>query len=47
MRIARRSMVEKPDGKKPLVRSRRRWENNIEMNHREVGWDGVGWIHLA
>ena len=39
--------MEKPDGKKPLVRSRRRWENNIKMNNIEVGWDDVGWIHLA
>jgi len=39
--------VEKPDGKRPLVRTRRRWANNIKMNHSEVGWEGVDWIHLA
>lgn len=30
-----------------FVRSRRRWEDNIEMNHREVSWEGVDWIHLT
>jgi hypothetical protein len=28
-------------------RSRRRYENNIRMDLRNVGWDGVDWIHLA
>jgi hypothetical protein len=35
------------DGKRPLVRSRCRWEDNIKVNHREVGWEGVDWIHLV
>jgi len=26
---------------------RRRWEHNIKMNVKEIGWDGVDWIHLA
>jgi hypothetical protein len=31
----------------PLRRSRRRWEDIIRINLREVGWEVVGWIHLA
>jgi hypothetical protein len=38
---------EKPERKRPLGRSRRRWGDNIKMNLREVGWDGMDWIHLA
>jgi hypothetical protein len=30
--------VGKPEGKKPLWRHRRRWEDNIKMEHQEVGW---------
>ena len=33
-------------GKKQLERARRRWEDNINMDLREVGWD-KGWLHLA
>jgi hypothetical protein len=34
-------------GKRPLGRPRRRWVDNIEMNLREVEWDGMDWIDLA
>jgi hypothetical protein len=44
---AYRIMVGKPDGKRPLGRPRRSWVNNIKMNLREVGWDGMDWIDLA
>jgi hypothetical protein len=37
----------KPEGKRPLGRSKRRWENEIRMDLREVGWKGVDWIHLT
>jgi hypothetical protein len=37
----------KPEGKRPLGRSRHRWEDNIRLDLREVGWEGVDWIHLA
>ena len=37
----------KPEGKRPLGRSRRRWENNIEMDLQEVGWGRMDWIDLA
>jgi hypothetical protein len=39
--------VGKPEGKRPLGRSRRRWENNIRMDLREMGWGGMDWIDLA
>ena len=41
-----RVMVMRPEGKGPLVRPRRIWEDNIKMNLQEVGW-GMGWIDLA
>jgi hypothetical protein len=37
----------KPEGRRPLGRPRRRWEDNIKMDLREVGWGGVDWIDLA
>jgi hypothetical protein len=37
----------KPDGKRPLGRPRRRWVDNIKMDLREIGWDGMYWIDLA
>ena len=37
----------KPEGRRPLERLRRRWEKNIKMNLREVGWEGTDWIDLA
>ena len=36
-----------PEGKSPLGRPRRRWEDNIKMDTKEIGWDSVDWIHLA
>ncbi|KAJ4428831.1 hypothetical protein ANN_25824 [Periplaneta americana] len=46
-RNAYRVLVGKPEGKKPLGRPRRRWEDNIKMDLREVGYDGRDWINLA
>jgi hypothetical protein len=42
-----RVLVGKPEGKRPLERPRRRWEDGIKMDLREIGWGGVEWIHLA
>jgi hypothetical protein len=42
-----RLMVEKPEGKRPLGRPRRRWVDNIRMDLVEVGWSDVDWIGLA
>jgi hypothetical protein len=40
-------LVGVPEGKRPLERPRRRWEDNIEMDLQEMGRGGVGWIELA
>jgi hypothetical protein len=37
-RVAYRALVGKFEGRRPLGRPRRRWEDNIKMNLREVGW---------
>jgi hypothetical protein len=42
-----RVLVGKPEGKRPLERPRRRWEDGIKMDLREIGWGGVQWIQLA
>ena len=42
-----RVLVEKPEGKRPLGRSRRRWVDNIRMDLQEVGCGYVDWIELA
>jgi hypothetical protein len=42
-----RVLVGRPEGKRPLERPRCRWEDNIKMDVREVGMDGVNWIRLA
>ncbi|KAJ4426665.1 hypothetical protein ANN_26463 [Periplaneta americana] len=46
-RNAYRVLVGRPEGKRPLGRPRRRWEYNITMDLREVGYDGRDWINLA
>jgi hypothetical protein len=46
-RNAYRISVGNPEGKRPLGRPRRRWEDNIRMNLREIGWGGMDWIDLA
>jgi hypothetical protein len=47
MRNVYRILARKLEWKRPLGRCRHRWENDIRMDHRERGWDGVVWIHLA
>jgi hypothetical protein len=42
-----RVLMGNPEGKRPLERSRRRWEYWIIMDLTEIGGGGVGWIHLA
>jgi hypothetical protein len=41
-RGAHRFLVGKPEGRRPLERSRSKWEENIKMDVREVGWEGDG-----
>jgi hypothetical protein len=40
-------LVGKPEGKGPLGRPRRRWEDGVRMDLREIGLGGVDWILLA
>jgi hypothetical protein len=40
-------LVGKPEGKRPLGRPRRRWEDGIRMDLRVIGLGGVDWIRLA
>jgi hypothetical protein len=43
-------LVGKPEGKRPLGRPRRRWEDNIKMDLREIGIDGrtgFGWLRIG
>ena len=42
-----RVLVGKSDEKRPLGRPRRRWEENIKKNLKEMGWGDMDWIHLA
>jgi hypothetical protein len=46
-RNANRILVGHPEGKRPLEKPRRRRVDNIEMDLREIGWDGMDWIYLA
>jgi hypothetical protein len=40
-------LVRKLKGKRPLGRPRRRWMDNIKMDHKEIGWGGIDLIDLA
>jgi hypothetical protein len=42
-----RVLVGEPEGKRPLGRPRRRWEDNIKRGLQEVGCEVVDWIELA
>jgi hypothetical protein len=42
-----RVLVGRPEGKRPLGRPRRRWEDNIKMDLREIGIEWANWIQLA
>jgi hypothetical protein len=42
-----RVLMGKPGGKRPLGRPRRRWEDGIRLDLREIGWGSADWIHLA
>jgi len=46
-RVVYRVLMGKPEGKRPLGRSRRRWVDNIRMDLQEVGCGYVDWIGLA
>ena len=40
-------LVGKPEGKRPLGKPRRRWDDNIKMDLQEVGFGGMDWIDLT
>jgi hypothetical protein len=40
-------LVGRPEGRRPLGRTRRRWEANIKMDLREIGFGDMDWIHWA
>jgi hypothetical protein len=40
-------MVGRREGKRPLGRPRRRWVDNIKMDLRDIGWNGIDWIDLT
>jgi hypothetical protein len=46
-RGAYRALVGQPEGRRPLGKPRRRWEDNIKMDLREVEWEGIDWIDLG
>jgi hypothetical protein len=46
-RNACRILVEKSEGKRPLGKPRRRWVDNIKMDLREIGWDGLIWLRIG
>jgi hypothetical protein len=46
IRGAYRNFVGKPEARRPLGRPRRRWDDNIKMDHQKVGWD-IEWIDLV
>jgi hypothetical protein len=39
--------VGKPDGRRPLVRPRCRWEDNSKIDIKDMGWGGMDWIDVA
>jgi len=45
--VVYRVLMGKPEGKRPMGRPKRRWENNIKMDLQEVGCGGMDWIELA
>jgi hypothetical protein len=40
-------LVGKPEGKRPLVRPRHRWEDNVNMDLQEVAYGGMDWTELS
>jgi hypothetical protein len=47
MRNTYKIFIGKPERKRPRGRPRRRWEDNIRMNLKEIAWRDVDWMHLA
>jgi hypothetical protein len=47
MRNTYKILVTRPEGERSHGRPRHRWEDNIRMDLRAIGWEGVDWIHMA
>jgi hypothetical protein len=47
MRNAYKILLGKPEGQRPLGKPRRRWEDNIKMDRREIGFGCADWVHLT
>jgi hypothetical protein len=47
MKNAYKILVRKPEGKRLLKRPRHRWEDNIRTDLKEIGCEGVDWLHVA
>jgi hypothetical protein len=47
MKNLHKILVTKSEWERLLGSPRRRWEDNIRMDLREIGWEGVEWIYLA
>jgi len=47
MRKAYKILMRRPEGKRLLGRFRHKWEDSIRMDLREIGLEGVSWIHLT
>jgi hypothetical protein len=47
VRVAYNILVGRPEGRRPLGRPTRRWEDNLKMDLREIEFGDVDWIHLA
>jgi hypothetical protein len=47
VRVAYNILVGRPEGRRPLGTRRRRWEENIKLDLREIGFGDVDWIHWA
>jgi hypothetical protein len=47
--VAYSIFVGRPEGRRPLGRPRRKWEDNIKMDLQEVGWgmDWIGWLRIG
>jgi hypothetical protein len=47
VRCAYNILVGRPEGRRPLGRPKRRWEDNIKIDLQEIGFGDIDWIHLA
>jgi hypothetical protein len=47
VRVAYNILVGRPEERRPLGRPRRRWDDNIKMDLRVIGFGDVDWIHWA